>query len=68
MKLRLLFCIQNYSFLPFISHWKLQYSYAKCPEEVVRDAFMRDLENDEEDSDVGEALIDIEEEEEAMEV
>ena len=29
---------------------------------------MRDLENDEEDSDVGEALIDIEEEEEAMEV
>ena len=46
----------------------MQYSYAKCPEEVVRDAFMRDLENDEEDSDVGEALIDIEEEEEAMEV
>ena len=29
---------------------------------------MRDLENDEEDSDVGEALSDIEEEEEAMEV
>ena len=29
---------------------------------------MRDLENDEEDSDVGEALIDIEDEEEAMEV
>ena len=29
---------------------------------------MRDLEKDEEDSDVGEALIDIEEEEEAMEV
>ena len=29
---------------------------------------MRDLENHEEDSDVGEALIDIEEEEEAMEV